>query len=224
MIREVQVPFFPANLCLNRWFDYVSLMTLILRVVYPLNVQVVLDARTSHQSVLSRLVREQKEGLRDSRGSLIAGHRGSPRNPSQDTGRSSSDTSSDGGGGSDAEARATAEENCKDDKSGTAAVESSAATIASNGNGAAASEETGPGQDGERTEEGQGEGEGEGEDEEAEGVGVGGNSSKPFSFLPWDFDEASLEEMRTPPFLLPRVIISDGYVQVCTFSSKVVLV
>lgn len=174
------------------------------------NTQAVLDARTSHQSVLSRLVREQKEGLRDGRGSLLAD--AECPSPRRDAGRSSTGTSGGGGG---TEPETTVGENVREVQSGATSTESSAAPVASNANDAAL-EEAGPGQDGQAAEE-----DGmEGELEEAEGVGAGGGSSyrEHFSFLSSGFDEATLGGMRTPPFLLPRVIISDGFVQVSHFS------
>ena len=192
-----------------------------------MNLQAVLDGRTSHQSVVSRLIREQREGLRDSRGALLAEHPGSPRQHSGvDRGSTSSSDVGDGGGGGgggsgDAEARATVEELVWEGESGTtaAAEPSAAAAAASTTNGAAPAEAGPPRRGGEGPEEDRV----DGEHENAEGVGDGSSSGsygETFSFLSSGFDEATLGGMRTPTFLLPRVIISEGYVQVIARSSS----
>lgn len=175
--------------------------------------------------MVSRLIREQREGLRDSRGALLAEHPGSPRQDSGvDRGSTSSSDVGDGGGGGgsgDAEARATVEELVWEGESGrTAAAEPSAAAAAASTTNGAAPEEAGPPR---RGGEGLEEDRVDGEDEDAEGVGDGSSSGsygETFSFLSSGFDEATLGGMRTPTFLLPRVIISEGYIQVIAPSSS----
>ena len=179
----------------------------------PRNTQGVLDGRTSHQGVLSRLIREQRKGLRDSRGSLLA-ENPSPRRETRwsGSGTSSGDVGGGGGGGGgggDAEPETIAGDNVGKGLSGEGADRSPAA-VAGNANNRAP-EEAWPGQDGQAAEEVGS----EDEHEETEEVDAGGSSySEYFSFLSSGFDEATLGGMRTPPFLLPRVIISDGHVQV----------
>lgn len=161
----------------------------------------VLDARTHHQSVFSRLFREQKEGLRDARGSLLEEHRRSAHlSPLSDTGNSR-----DVGG-------ITIGEEFRE-RDSEFVGETSAAKPADNG--AARWEEVGEEQD-EEVEE---------QEEQESGMGISSTSSSEehsgssngdnqFSFLTSGFDETTLGGMRPPPFLLPKVVINDGFVQV----------
>ena len=162
--------------------------------------QGVIDGRTLHQSVRSRLVQEQTEGLRDSRGTLLLENSAS-QNPAP--------SPSDSGRGS---VSATIEVPMGE-ASSPADSGSSAASPARSSH--AASEEAGDGQDGEtRRAEQKPEGlEDEGEDR-AEGMGGTNNEKDKFSFLASGFNESDLGGMRSPPFSLPRVVIGDGHVQV----------
>ncbi|CAM9739383.1 unnamed protein product [Scytosiphon promiscuus] len=56
----------------------------------------------------------------------------------------------------------------------------------------------------------------EGADSDTDGTGSSGTTSATpsFSFLASGFDETTLGGMRTPPFLLPRVVVGEGVVQV----------
>lgn len=167
----------------------------------------VLDARTNHQSVFSRLCREQRDGLRDSRGSLLEERRRSANTSSLSA---ASRIKSEGSG-------TTIGEEFRE-KDGEIVHGSSAATPAETG--AASSEEAGKREDGEMKEE-----EGEGEGGGGASITINGEQNsdssagdKQFSFLTSGFDDATLGGMRPPPFLLPKVAINDGVVQVISLS------
>lgn len=240
--------------------------------------QGVLDARTVHDSVFSRLMDEQKQGLRDSRGSLLptaadagcsgrsdgdeSGSRdacsgsgsGSPTPPDDSWRRAADggDAISDGSGGctvaddrfpsrdsgNGAEIIPAADTLLQDVGSGSGgadavgrSAEEKARPVVDGPSAAAADAGIGamPNRGGEggwrpSVEEAVEEVEGETSSSSNDNDSSSHNDSEndrdsgnnPFSFLLSGFDEATLGGMRLPPFSLPRVVVGDGYVQVCT--------
>lgn len=185
-------------------------------------VQGVLDARTLHQSVFSRLVQEQREGLRDSWGLLKS--RPSPSlstsSPPVPDLHEYSSLREESSGGTETATTATSNGGISHEEG---SLTGRPATAAVTGADAAGAEGAGEEQEMD-SEEGWMEQEGE-HGERAEKEGEDGSirstesadtsSAAPsFSFLESGFDEATLGGMRTPPFSLPRVLVGEGFVQV----------
>ncbi len=192
-------------------------MYLEFKFLLAIKMQGVIDARTLHQSVRSRLVREQREGLRDRWGAMLPNaSRPSPLDSARS--RSTSNTIGDAPGGDSSSI-------------GDGLSPESPASV-----NAAALEEEWEGREGatrwagdqrqkalEEEDEGEDENADEDADEDVDGVDEDGTgrmgstkntADETFSFLTSGFDESDLGGMRTPPFLLPRVVIGDGHVQV----------
>lgn len=148
--------------------------------------------------MFSRLFREQRDGLRDSRGTLLPEERGRSANHPSSLSEASRSTNrrSEGSGTTIGEEFREGEGEIVD---GSSAATTPAET------GAASSEGAGKLEDGEM------------EDRTEQNSGSSARENQ-FSFLTSGFDDVTLGGMRPPPFLLPKVDTNDGVVQVISSS------